>query len=351
MNTEKEDEFEPFVEYENGQLKKKGAYKNKQLHGPYSEYFSNGNIKKEGEYKKGIKYGEFKFYYKNGQLKKVITYGGYDDFSYKTGPFIEFYDDGSLKAQGFFTLDSPTYKSFYKDGTLKEDVIGSSTGFVSSKSYNENGQLIREYNETGPCIEYYSNGQLKEKKINETSYMIGPFESYYKNGQLKEKGTYKRYNNDIIGLDGKYVLYYENGQVKVKGTYKNGRKFKLVEKFYESGQLKQRGYYGFKEWRSPGSFTKAVEGDVVWYDQFEKTEYILADPLDGVFESYYENGHLKERYYSSDETARYGTYVSYDEEGTIISKGILLKHYYVMQVMNKGEEEKKPWELAIIRRP
>ena len=44
--------------------------------------------------------------------------------------------------------------------------------------------------EEGPFLDYYENGQLRQKGAYNDGRKNGPVELYYENGQLAGKGTY-----------------------------------------------------------------------------------------------------------------------------------------------------------------
>lgn len=307
---------EELIEYhDNGKVKKSGTYIDKKLHGAYEEYYKNGYLKEKGEYKNGFKTGLYLYYHDNGNLHKAITYESYDGKEIKQGPYKFFDRDGALQREGSYSGDS--YKEFYSNGNIKSEVNP-----ITVKSYYEDGKLHKIVTIEGENVEYYDNGQLKEKWINNYHSLEGPYESYFKNGQLKEKATYKHYKSVSV-YHGDYKLYYKNGQIKAKGVFKNGLKFGLFEKFYENGQLRERGNYIFKDWNSIGNLKLYYEdADLKYHNHLDEAKYEVPDILHGIFESYYENGILKERANYSD-GEKDGTCLLYDEDGKLLNKKFL----------------------------
>lgn len=73
----------------------------------------------------------------------------------------------------------------------------------------------------GAWIEYYENGQLKEKRNYKSGKRDGVWVFYSENGQLREKGNYKNGKKE-----GAWYTYNIDGTVRqhATGTYKNGVK-------------------------------------------------------------------------------------------------------------------------------
>lgn len=314
---------EKLIEYYNdGKFKIIGTYFDKKLHGTYEEYYQNGLLKEKGEYKYGNKTGSYLYYHDNGNLHKSITYESHDGKELKRGPYKIFDKDGTLIREGTHDSIGDRYKEYYSNGNVKLEVEYIASDSIIMTSYYEDGKLHKIDTMEGECVEYYDNGQLKEKKNYYSHILDGPYESYFKNGQLKEKATYKLYDNQASVYHGDYELYYENGQIRAKGMFKNGRKFGLFEKFHENGQLRERGNYIFKDWASIGNLKLYYEdADLKYHNHLDEAKYKVPDVLHGIFESYYDNGILKER-------ANYrrgkkdGTYLSYNENGKLLKKDI-----------------------------
>ena len=92
----------PFEEYRfNGQLYKKGAYKDGKLDGLYEKYFENGQLWKKGPFKDGRYHGPFETYYPNGQVSREANFreGKFH------GPFVSYWDDGKLQKKGTYDMN------------------------------------------------------------------------------------------------------------------------------------------------------------------------------------------------------------------------------------------------------
>ena len=94
--------------YENGQLEKKGNYKEGlREDGLWEFYYKNGQLLEKGNFKDGRKDGTWEYFYKNGQLSSK---GNWKDNN-PDGLWEEYHKNGQL-----------SYKYNYKDG--KKDVFG-----------------------------------------------------------------------------------------------------------------------------------------------------------------------------------------------------------------------------------
>jgi len=117
---------------------------------------------------------------------------------------------------------------------------------------------------TGTSIEFFENGQPKEKRDYKDGKEDGPYEMYHENGQVekrghvedgKEEGLWEHYfkNGQFYKLikvrvdpekpHGLSELFYEDGLLREKGDYKDGELEGPQERFYENGQLEYRGKY------------------------------------------------------------------------------------------------------------
>jgi len=85
---------------------------------------------------------------------------------------------------------------------------------------------------TGTWVEYYCNGNAKNKIPFINGRADGYAYMYHENGKLAEEGTWK--NNRWVG---NYKLYYENGEVQHDFVYNDGGKRDGVQKYnHDNGQ-------------------------------------------------------------------------------------------------------------------
>jgi len=118
--------------------------------GKWLEYYDNGNLKTEGYFLWESPFGNWKFYYENGKLKESYIIGRIETDSSSNycmiGPFQQFYENGQIKVDGFF-------KAKVDSGYVDVDDVDTGTTFsvmiklpVSQKYafwhyYKENGEL------------------------------------------------------------------------------------------------------------------------------------------------------------------------------------------------------------------
>lgn len=134
----------------------------------------------------------------------------------KDGNYIEFFDNGNIKE-----------KSTYSEGLLigKRTLMYENGKIEIEEAYTEGGIL------NGPYKVYYPTGELKLEKLFENNLVNGKIKVYYQNGKLKEAVSMQ--NNEE---NGPFIEYYQNGAVHWKGTFRNGdNEFGLLEEFDSTG--------------------------------------------------------------------------------------------------------------------
>ena len=83
---------------------------------------------------------------------------------------------------------------------------------------------------TGVSVEYYKNGQLKEKTFYRGGKENGPYQAHHESGKLMGRGTYK--DGKLIGA---FETFYENGRLWFKVLYDDGKQVSR-EMYHEDGQ-------------------------------------------------------------------------------------------------------------------
>ncbi len=135
---------------------------------------------------------------------------------------------------------------------------------------------------TGIWMEYYCNGQAKNKITFVNGRPDGYAITYHENGKINEEGNWK--NNRWVG---EYKMYYENGNVQHDFVFNNGGKREGVQTYnYENGNIALQG-----------TFTDGKET--------------------GVFKEYYENGELKAEKTYNDGNVDLESIVEYDAKKPI----------------------------------
>jgi hypothetical protein len=122
----------------NGKISK-GLFKDDKKEGVWESYY-NGELKRKGSYKDGKKNGYYLIYGKNGGLWEKISYKN----DIQDGICEWYYDNGQLKRKDLFKDGKMNgiSESYYEDGTLKEKgghVNGKMDGYW--EFYNEDGGL------------------------------------------------------------------------------------------------------------------------------------------------------------------------------------------------------------------
>ena len=144
------------------------------------EYYKNGGIKYDGYWSNDLPEGEGKFIDKKGHY-----YIGPFKQGLKHGKGVEYYPNGEKKYEGDFVNGKKEGKGIYRYD-LDDVGLGYYVGFLKNDKFEGKGQ------------EYFKNG-----KIN--------FDGYYANGTLNGYG--KLYNQDGIWIEGEW----KNGLLNGKG--------------------------------------------------------------------------------------------------------------------------------------
>ena len=228
------------------------------------------------------------------------------------GLFLLYSCAGSDKGGRGFNLMGATYKTYYDDGSVKEEVY-TINGMLEGpgKTYYPNGQLKEEVtyaNNTaeGPAIAYYENGAVKEKKTWLHGKLDGTYTLYCENGNVKEEQNYdagkldgmtKRYHDctTILAetasyadglLSGERIIYYPDGAVSEKMTYVNGKLSGLKAALYPDGKKKSEEPYLNGEY----------DGTCRYYDLkgrlFQVVPYVYGEKH-GVEKLYYKRGNVQ----------------------------------------------------------
>ncbi len=170
---------------------------------------------------------------------------------------------------GFSVAQSQTYELVGTDTTNKIDAAGKKQGkWILFGKHKPGGcyqptQKVEEgkytdNRKTGSWIEYFCNGNMKNKLTFQNGRPNGYAIMYHENGKISEEGNWV--NNRWTG---NYKLYYENGQVQHEFLFNQSGKREGPQKyFFENGQ-------------------KAIEGTFVGGKE------------SGIITEYYENGDKK----------------------------------------------------------
>ena len=121
------------LKFSEGILTEKEVYTNNRLEGNASAFYTNGKVKSAGKFKDDFRDGKWSWYYPDGELKLIETYvngkvigdikGYFPDGSVErnlslvngNGDFVQYYDNGILKAKGQFSDYSAAGEWFFYD--------------------------------------------------------------------------------------------------------------------------------------------------------------------------------------------------------------------------------------------
>lgn len=204
--------------YRNGKLLGKGmADKDGIKTGHWIEYYDDGVLRAEGDYKKGEKFGEWIFYYR----------------------------EGNVEQKGSFTKDElydGKWSWYHKNGNLwREEVYyyGLENGpFVE---YSDSNTVISE----GEFIEGLEDGQWlyqlndhKEEGVYRNGQREGEWYHYYYDETVRFKGKY-----DSGSPEGKHTYYYDNGNKMLEGKYEFGLKNNTWTRYNRDGSVLVKIYF------------------------------------------------------------------------------------------------------------
>ncbi len=152
----------------------------------------------------------------------------------------EWYVEGGLKMEMYFSNDTCYELHYYRSGAISEKNLSMRDSpndqhvtWHYSAQYYENGQLTflpgdPNLRKPQPYITYYESGQKMEESTRLMPYLCSEFTSWYSNGQLHVKGQYppcpletQWKAPDKIGT---WSYYNESGKL-------------IKEEFYEEGKL------------------------------------------------------------------------------------------------------------------
>jgi antitoxin component YwqK of YwqJK toxin-antitoxin module len=86
----------------------------------------------------------------------------------------------------------------------------------------------------GYVIIYHENGKIEQEGQWKNNRWIGTFKRYYANGELQHQFKF----NESGKREGEQIYKYENGQTAVIGNFVNGKEIGVIKEFYENGDLK-----------------------------------------------------------------------------------------------------------------
>jgi antitoxin component YwqK of YwqJK toxin-antitoxin module len=171
-----------------------------------------------------------------------------------------------LRSQTFEIIEGDTTNRVDDDGKRqgKWILLGKHKGSTCYRpdQHIEEGRY-EDNRKTGLWIEYYCNGNMKNKLTFAIGRPDGYAIMYHENGKISEEGTWKinrwvgnyklYYDNGIVQhefvfsasgqREGAQKYYYANGQLAIEGNFINGKESGLIKEYYENGDLKAEKNY------------------------------------------------------------------------------------------------------------
>lgn len=165
--------------------------------GYWIQKYENGNIKFEGYFKNNVPVGIVKKYHENGVLKYDMYYDPKDIHSV----CVTMYDIvGELSAKG-------SYYAKKKNGLWQ--YFGNSGKLIMEESYNH-GKL------DGKSVVYWQSqeNQPMEIKYWKDSMKHGDWIWFYEDGKVRQKAHY-----ELDSLSGDFTVFFPDGKIHISGSY------------------------------------------------------------------------------------------------------------------------------------
>ena len=173
--------------------------------------------------KKGIRQGFWKANYENGNPK----YKGFFKDGSPVGEFLRFYEDGTLKASMIYHEDADTVQVtlYYQNKKLAAEGLYINMKKEGSWAYYSyySGSLVCKENyqhglKVGFSNKYYGTGKLSEELEYGNDMKNGLWKQFYENGTIRLKGNY------LLNLrTGAYSVLYPSGQIQIMGQFKRDK--------------------------------------------------------------------------------------------------------------------------------
>lgn len=191
-----------------------------QKRGNWEYYFDNGQIWKRGNYKEGLEDGVWIEYYPGGKVfrKRIYKKGNEDGIR-------ETYDEqGNLLE-----------KKSYKAGIFREG--------GKELHYNEDGvkfqeaEINRKGVYDGKYTEWWPNGKVKKTGYYKEGKDYGKWVFYSEEGKVEGEAEMIDPANFVI------VKYYEGGEKKMEGKVVNGELEGPYTEYYRTGKVEKTGSF------------------------------------------------------------------------------------------------------------
>lgn len=295
--------------------------------GYWVEFYPNGQIKEEGYFTNGVRNGIFKFFNKKGDLDRIEQYRADELVTDSEASIMldirkEFYADGTLKLVGSYREGSRqgVFREFDKEGTIVNSFI-----YENNVKLGE-GVVDAEGREQGMWKLFFASGELQAEGEFIDGQRTGQWKFYFFDGKLGQKGTYRD------GLpNGQWTWYYANGDVKRDEGYRRGKEDGEFVEYDAQGNLIHKGafidgykngpwFYHVNDHKEEGEYIDGEKTGEWMYTYDNGKKYFAGEYLNGVpigrHRWYYYGGQVKlEGKHTGGE--RDGDWKFYNEDGTV----------------------------------
>lgn len=86
---------------------------------------------------------------------------------------------------------------------------------------------------------FHENGKISEEGNWKNSRWVGSYKLYYDNGQVQHEFTF----NPSGKREGAQKYFYDNGQIAIEGNFANGKESGIIKEYYENGDAKAEKNY------------------------------------------------------------------------------------------------------------
>lgn len=277
------------------------------LNGPYLSFYENGSLATKGFYNKDQSDSSWVFYFENGKEKAS---GNFHQGN-QEGKWVYYFENGNKKAEGLFkdNIKHGNWVFYFENGVEKSTGIyfnGKKEG-IWNYQFEEGTLKAQAYFDQGDGVykEFYPSGKIKMEGRNVDEESQGLWTYYYESGEIEAEGTFTN------GLrNGFWQHYHKNSQVEAEGNFKEGEKDGIWKYYYADGSVSSEGA-------------------------------MKADQQDGYWKLYYQSGIVKgEGKYD----AGTGDYIEFYENGKQKARGAMkngLKHGKWIYYNDEGVEDGK----------
>ena len=172
----------------------------------------------------------------------------------------------SVRSQGFELLGRDTVNKIDIDGKKQGKWVlfgrHKAGGCYKPDQKAEEG-LYKDNRKVGVWVEYYCNGNMKNKLTFTNGRPDGYAQMFHENGKISEEGMWKNsrwvgsyklyYDNGQVQhefvfsptgkREGNQKYFYDNGQLAIEGSFVNGKESGVIKEYYENGDIKAEKNY------------------------------------------------------------------------------------------------------------